>query len=800
LYTLVLTLNDEQGKVIEAVRCNVGFRKIEIRNGQFLVNGRPIRLRGVNRHEIDPDQGYAVPLDHMVRDVVLMKQANINAVRTCHYPDDPRWYELCDRYGLYVLDEANLETHGTRGFLAGDPQWAHAFLERAVGMAARDRNHPSIIMWSLGNEAGYGPNFAAMSGWLHAFDPTRPVHYEGAQGYRMSDLQREFQPEDASLSSLSSLRSPSSLSSNSVSRSGTKATSGTSGTKANPPPDPPGVDVISRFYPRLMLPYAKPDSPENTRWEHLLEMARRTNDSRPVLTSEYAHAMGNSIGNLQEYWEEIYSHPRLLGGFIWEWVDQGLRKTAPDGTKFIAYGGDFDDRPNLGIFCIKGIVTSDREIYPKYWEVKKVYQPVAIEPVKMKPGKVVVRVTNRNHFLNLSEFEARWTFGTDSIELQSGVLEAFDCPPGHQVDVSIPVRPIKYKKNGRLEVRTDIPWESRENWLRLSFHTREVQPWAPAGFEVASQQLRVGSSSRNVKPIAVVPHLNVTQSSGEVRIEGKSFAAVFSRSAGTLTSLKYDGREMLFQSTNGPPGPILQMHRAPTDNDKGFGRWLARDWRQAGLEHIERSVDLFQVKNDETTVRITTAATSSATNGGYRLRTDWKISGTGDIEMDSHFEPFGQLPLLPRIGVVMQIDPTFDRFRWYGRGPFENYSDRKQAAEMGVWSSTVNDQFVPYVRPQENGNKEEVLWLTLTDAKGKGLLVWCTAGEQFGASALHFTTTDLAAAKHNYELKPRPETILSLDAKQSGLGNGSCGPGVLERYAVPPKEYRLRLRFSAAGD
>ena len=345
-------------------------------------------------------------------------------------------------------------------------------------MAQRDRNHPSIIMWSLGNESGYGPNFAAMSGWLHTFDPTRPVHYEGAQGYRMSDLQREFQPDQDHSSDTS------------------HETYKSNKTNVPPSPDPPGVDVISRFYPRLMQPYAKADSPENTRWEHLLEIAQRTNDSRPILTSEYAHAMGNSSGNLQEYWDEIYSQPRLLGGFIWEWVDQGLRKTAPDGTKFIAYGGDFDDRPNLGIFCIKGIVTSDRELYPKYWEVKKVYQPIAIEPVKMKPGStVVVRVKNRNHFLNLNQFDARWTFGTDGVVLQSGVLPAIDCPPGRQVEIKIPLKPIRYKKNGRLEVRTDIPWESCGNYLRLSFHTRTDQPWAPAGFEVASQQLQVGPKS-----------------------------------------------------------------------------------------------------------------------------------------------------------------------------------------------------------------------------------------------------------------------------------------------------------------
>ena len=321
-----------------------------------MINGQPVRLRGVNRHEIDPDTGHALTTERMVQDITLMKQANINAVRTCHYPDDPRWYDLCDRYGIYVLDEANICTHGTRGTLANDPLWAGAFLDRASRMAERDKNHPSVIIWSMANESGYGPNFAAISGWLHEFDPTRPVHYEGAQT-----------ETDA----------------------------------------PTTVDIIGRFYPRLTTePYAKPDDPWNLRWDKLLEIAQRTNDDRPVLATEYAHAMGNAVGNLQDYWNEIYSNPKMLGGFIWEWCDQGLHKKTAVGKTFTAFGGDFGDVPNHGGFSIKGLVNAEREIFPKYWEVKKVYQPVAIEAVNLKPGKVAVKITNRNSFLNLNELRS----------------------------------------------------------------------------------------------------------------------------------------------------------------------------------------------------------------------------------------------------------------------------------------------------------------------------------------------------------------------------------------------------------
>jgi beta-galactosidase len=767
LYTLVLTLCEADGKVIEADSCKVGFRKIEIRDGQFLVNGQPIRLRGVNRHETDPDTGHTVSLASMVRDIELMKRANINAVRTCHYPDDPRWYELCDRYGLYVLDEANLEAQGTRGFLAGDPDWTAAFLDRAISLAERDKNHPSVIMWSLGNESGYGPNFAAMSGWLHTFDPTRPVHYEGAQGYRMSDLQRGHQPgENFSEQSLA----------------GAPAAESQIATI-----DPPGVDVISRFYPRVMEKYIKPNAPENTRWEHLLEIAQRTNDTRPVLTSEYAHAMGNAIGNLQETWDEIYSNPRMLGGFIWEWVDQGLRKTAPDGTKFIAYGGDFGDKPNLGIFCIKGLVTSDREIYPKYWEVKKVYQPVTIAPVNLKPGKVTVKITNRNSFLNLNEYAARWSVtGSDGETIQSGILNPVDCAPGKSCEVKIPAAEIRQPKPGA------------EFWLRVSFHTKQDALWAKAGHEIAWQQMALDVKTPAIPKAAAGdrPSLAVTESSALVQITGSNFVARFNRNAGTLISLAYDGHEMIEPAKNFPGGPALQIFRAPTDNDKGFGKWLARDWREAGLSNLVRHVDSFAISRLKPgAVRISTVATSTATNGVFVQRTTWTVHGDGSLDMDNRFECSSPLATLPRIGVVMHARRDLTNVCWLGRGPWENYADRKGGADMGVWKSTVDQQYIPYVRPQETGNKEDVQWLELTDAGGNGLKISATENP-FSFSALHFTANDLAAARHNYELTPRAETVLSLDAKMCGLGNGSCGPGVLEQYSVPSQNYALHLHFS----
>ena len=744
LYTLVLTLNDEHGKVVEADSCHVGFRKIEIRNGQFLINGHAIRLRGVNRHEIDPDTGHAMSDARMIQDITLMKQANINAVRTCHYPDDPRWYELCDRYGLYVLDEANICTHGTRGSLANDPRWTGAFLDRAQRLAERDKNHPSVIIWSMANESGYGPNFAAISGWLHEFDPTRPVHYEGAQG---------------------------------------------------DPKDPPTVDIIGRFYPRLSTQaYAKPDDPWNMRWDKLLEIAQRTNDTRPVLATEYAHAMGNAMGNLQEYWNEIYSNPRMLGGFIWEWCDQGLHRKDANGNTYVALGGDFGDVPNHGGFCIKGLVSAEREPFPKYWEVKKVYEPVSFESSNLKPGHVTIKAINRNAFLNLNTYDLRWSVtDSDGRKIQSGTLPPHDCAAGKQAELEFPVAKIADAKPGA------------EYWLRMSCHTRTDSAWCEAGFEVAWQQfkLETGPATPLAGGLSETRYIKLTEIAGKdlVQIDGTNFSIAFSRSSGTLTSLVYGGRELV--AANESSGPVLQLFRAPTDNDKGFGKWLARDWREAGLTNLERHLDSFTVRQlTSGVIEIKTSVTNRAADGAITVHTTWTIHGDGSLEMDSEFTPSGTLPLLPRVGVVCGVAPGYEHVQWYGRGPWENYPDRKESADMGIWTSTVAEQYVPYVRPQDTGNKEDVRWLTLTDDTGHGLKISAINGSDspFSFSGLHFTANDLASARHNSDLKPRPETILSLNAIVSGLGNSSCGPGVLERYAVSPQQtYRLDLRLEPCG-
>lgn len=730
LYTLVISLKNEKDETIETIGCKIGFRSIEIKDGQVLINGNPIRLRGVNRHEHSPRTGRSISENDMITDIVLMKRANINAVRTSHYPNNPRWYELCDQYGLYVMDEADIEEHGLRGKLASDPMWNAAFMDRAIRMAERDKNHASIIFWSMGNEAGYGANFASISAWLKDFDPTRPIHYEGAQ---------------------------------------------------DTPTDPKTVDVISRFYPRVQDEYLNPniaegedkERAENARWERLLNIARDTVDNRPVLTSEYAHSMGNALGNFKEYWDEIYSNKRMLGGFIWDWVDQGLYKKDADGKEFLAYGGDFGDKPNLHAFCFNGIVFADRGLTPKYFEVKKVYQPMKVEVENINNSNIILKVTNRNHFVNLNEYDVKWSVIANGDTLKSGNT-IFDIPYGKSKNIFVQIG--KYSTANENDV-----------YLRISFRLKENTLWADKGYEIGFEQFKIKEGVNNNKPLKNNPLKSVTKEDHKIQILGQGFSATFDMQAATLSSLKYGGEEMLVSS------PIFQGYRSPVDNDKGFGNWLAKDWKQQGLDSLKRDIISCQIiEETKDFIRIKATVSNFSKNGNIEYTAIWTINGNGNIDIENSFTPKGQLPELPRLGIVMSLNQNLEQFEWYGHGPYENYSDRKENSPIGLYHSTVTDQYIPYPRPQDTGNKENVQWLKLTDNKGKGIQISCTSGSM-SASALHFTASDFDNASHAYLLKPRKETVLSLDAIMLGLGNSSCGPGVLKKYAIEKRTYNLNI-------
>ena len=741
LYKLHLTLLTAEGEVIEQVEQAVGFRSVEIRNGQLLVNGASVRFRGVNRHEHDPRTARVMSEERMLQDILLMKQANINAVRTSHYPNVSRWYELCDSLGLYVMDEADIEEHGLRGTLASTPDWHAAFLDRAVRMAERDKNHPSIVMWSMGNESGYGPNFAAISAWLHDFDPTRPVHYEGAQG-------------------------------------------------AGGEPDPKTVDVISRFYTRVKQEYLNPgiaegedkERAENARWERLLEIAERTNDNRPVMTSEYAHSMGNALGNFKEYWDEIYSNPRMLGGFIWDWVDQGIYKTLPDGRIMVAYGGDFGDKPNLKAFCFNGLLMSDRETTPKYWEVKKVYSPVEL---RVESGEL--RVTNRNHHTDLSQYRCLWTLSIDGKQKDQGEITLPEVAPGESETISLPVSIAGKKASAK--ATSDLR-------LTISFILKRDALWAKAGHEVAWEQFCIQEGALLSSKLENRGRLKVRADEEHLSISGSGFSIQWEKNAtGSLTSLTYHGKEMLAHPADFPLQPVTQAFRAPTDNDKSFGNWLAKDWSLHQMDNPRISLDSFKHEVREDGAVIVRVQTRNRYKEGMIVtKFLYTILSDGTIDLKTTFQPQGILPELPRLGIAFCLSSDYNTFIWQGRGPQDNYPDRKTSAAVGLWKGSVADQYVHYPRPQDSGNKEEVCRLMLTDRHGKGIRVDAVE-DVFSASALHYTAQDLYKETHDCNLKPRSEIILSLDAAVLGLGNSSCGPGVLKKYAIDKKEHTLHIRI-----
>jgi len=712
LYTLALELVDGAGTPLEATACRFGFRDIRIRNGQLLVNGRPILLRGVNRHEFDPDRGQSVTEETMLRDVLLMKRFNINTVRTSHYPDDPRWYELCDEYGIYVVDEADIESHGygyEEDSLGRQPEWEEAHVDRCVRMVQRDRNHPSVIMWSLGNEAGPGTNFEAAVAAVRQLDPIRPIHYE-----RYNEI----------------------------------------------------ADVDSCMYPAV----------------ESLEERGREDSTKPFFMCEYAHAMGNAIGNLREYWDVIEAHPRLIGGCIWEWIDHGLRKPlTDDGTDrgdgwFWAYGGDFGDQPNDGNFCCDGIITPDRAVTPKLIEIGKVYQPVAIDAEDAARGPI--RVHNRHAFTSLDAFDLSWMLTEDGTTIQEGSLPPLDLAPGETAAVTVPIAQPDTK--GGADYR-----------LKVVFALREDTAWADAGHVVAWEQFPVAFDTPPPPAVAAndLPPVDVTESADRVEVCGERFRACFSSEHGTLELLEYDGKPML---TAGG-GPVLNLYRAPIDNDK----WIVEQWGRLGISDVRLAVQDLLVDSEDPRQTTVAVRTRCSTGGGLVVdhTATWTVFGNGWILSDNRVVPVeGADTVLPRVGVLMTLPGNLESLAWYGRGPHENYADRKQSAAFGLYDSTVTDQFVPYVMPQGMGNREETRWVALTDEDGQGLLV--VPDRPMGFSALHHTPWELAAAAHAHELPRKTDTVLCVDAAQLGLGGGSCGPPPMERYVLRAAEaafaYSLR--------
>ena len=681
----------DEGLLAERVVA-VGLREVTAAGGQVRVNGRPIEIRGVNRHEFDPDRGRVLDAASMERDVRLMKRHNINAVRTAHQPHDTRFLDLCDRFGLYVFAEADLESHGVWGLPANSVSWRAQIRSRVARMVERDKNHPCIVAWSLGNESGWGPNLAEAATWVHRRDPSRLRHY-------------------------------------------------------HPAGDRSAVDVISPMYPSVAA---------------LEDLAQRPGETRPVVMCEFAHSMGNSTGNLDEYWQAVRRHPRLAGGFIWEWVDQGLRCRTADGTEYFGYGGDFDEPVHDGSFCIDGLVDPDRRPHPALAQVAHTYRPVTVELVDA--AGVVVALTNHHSFTDRSAYDFVWRVDSDGRRAQGGPLAVGPVGPGARVEVTVPVE-------GQL-LRP-----GQEHLLSVTTRLRRDAAWAGAGHEVAVDQMALPVNG--TRPGPWCPPVPTAEDRPGWEID---------EGTGGLSSWMVGGRQLVM----GPFVPCIW--RPPTDNDCGhFGPEKAlRHWIEAGYDRTAAVVTALQRWSDVVRATVELRATEAGLALRFQLR--WRLYVDGAVAVHVRFEPGrSDLPFLPRLGLAGAVAGELGQLTWYGPGPLETYPDRSSAQRVGIHTGRVADQRHPYVVPQESGNHTAVRWATLTDDDGRGL---CVVGHPtLDVNAGIYDDGAVERARHHHELEPGADVVLHLDGRHSGLGNGSCGPGRLPRYRVEavPTDFAVAL-------
>jgi len=717
LYELVVELMDQEGNSLEAFRQDVGFRTIEIKAGKLMVNGQYIYLKGVNLHEHHDVKGHVMDEETMLKDIAIMKANNINAVRTSHYPQPERWYELCNKFGLYLIDEANIESHGMgygRESLAKDTTWMGAHLYRTINMFERDKNQPSIIIWSLGNEAGNGPNFHATYDYLKQVDTSRPVQYE------QSELEYN-------------------------------------------------TDIICPMYMRIegMVKYAESDP------------------DRPLIQCEYAHAMGNSVGNLQDYWDVIEKYDALQGGFIWDWVDQGLLTRNESGEEYWAYGGDFgpEDVPSDGNFCNNGLVNPDREEKPQLLEVKKVYQYIGFGNSDLDKGDLTI--TNKYAFTNLYEFKFNWEIQEDGLTIKEGSFYQVNLNPGESKLVPIDMD-FKKKINS-------------EYFLNIYALTTVEKDLVPSDHIIASEQFELPNPQQEIISVeAPKAQLNIDKSGELIVISGDGFSAEFSKNQGSLEQYSVNGEDILLK------GFVPDFWRAPIDND--FGNDLhkrSRIWRKAG----ERKSDVkVSVKKQKSHVDVICEMVLNDQEGNpiANYTTTYSVYENADIIVSNSFEKTDEnLPEVVRMGMNLQMPKAFDQITWYGRGPHESYWDRKTSTFVGKYSGSVEDQYWPYLRPQENGNKTDVRWVSLTNSEGNGLLF--VGQELLSVNAQHLIMEDLESPertdgrhlegtkpvnRHTDDVKFRDLTSVNIDYKQMGLGgDDSWGARTHPEYTLTESSY-----------
>jgi len=711
LYSLALELRDKDGRAIEGAACRVGFRTVEIKDGRLLVNGTVVRLKGVNRHEHDPLTAHVISEKLMLEDIALMKRSNINAVRTCHYPDDPRWYGLCDAYGIYLIDEANIESHGM-GYgpksLAKDPEWGPAHLDRVRRMVERDKNHPSVIIWSIGNEAGDGINFENAYAWIKKRDASRPVQYERAE-----------------------LRAD--------------------------------TDIYCPMYSEIAD----------------LEAYARENQARPLIMCEYAHSMGNSTGNLQDYWDVIERYDQLQGGFIWDWVDQGFADRNEKGEMFWAFGGDYGPpgTPSDRNFCCNGLVAPDRTPHPALAEVKKVYQYIKFRPADLRTGRIEVR--NAFDFVSLDGFKIHWSVESRGKKLSEGDIEKPDVRPheGREFALDLPAL---------------LPESGAEYFLNIEAVTTQGTVLVPVGHVAAAEQFKLPVEAKPIDSVSLsLGKLDLRSDDAAVFVTGDKLALKFDKLTGVLASFKLDGVELIQR------GPEPNFWRAPTDNDFGNGmpeRCAA--WRKASLE---RTVKSFEAKRTgQGGVEVDVVFEFPSVPAVFTVA--YAISGTGEIRIENSFKPAAgvKLPEVPRLGLKMILPAGFERIEWFGRGPQENYQDRKTGAFVGLYRMTLAEQVMPYVSPQEYGTRTDVRWVAVLNTDGRGLLA--EGGPVLEFSALPYTAEDLTqesrGSKHPVDVPKRGFSCLTLDHVQMGVGgDDSWGARPHPQYTIQPEPCRWSIRL-----
>ncbi|GJM32063.1 MAG: beta-galactosidase [Saprospiraceae bacterium] len=721
LYYLEIKLRDAATKeLLEVINDELGFRTVEIKGGQLLVNGQAIYIRGVDRHETHPLTGHVIDKTLMIKDIQLMKQHNINAVRSSHYPNHPDWYDLCDKYGLYVIDEANIESHPLANSedtqIGNEMSWLPAHLDRTQRMFHRDKNHPSIIIWSLGNEAGHGKIFETTYQWLKDNDGTHPVQYEPAETKQYTDI---FCP----------------------------------------------------MYPPIekLVAYAK------------------TKPERPAIMIEYCHAMGNSVGNLQDYWDAIEAYPALQGGFIWDWVDQSLEYTNEKGIKYFAYGHDFHpDLPTDGNFLNNGLVNAFREPHPHLYEVKKVYAPVKFRVVDLEERQF--EIFNKHFFKDLGDLNVNWSLREDGIEIKKGSLGTIEVLPQQKKTFEIDLGDIQFS-NGK------------EYFLKISALTNREFSLLPIGHEVAWEQFKIAFTDQETPPKSLTSYSDLKMETVDngIIITGQNFYLKINKQTGELLEYNFNNTPLLLAS------PKPNLWRSPTDNDLGNGmhKWAAI-WKEAGQKSSATLTE--PIVQDAKTITFEVNYTLPETKDA-KVNIKYTVQADGSIKLDYHFTTTQtDLPNLPRVGLQFKMPAEFQFMQWYGKGPHETYWDRQSSGEIALWKGTVWDQLHTYPRPQETGNKTGVRWMSLRNEQGLGLMA-ITASEPLSMSAWQLDMTDLdfvagekgsasasglvpVTSKHGADLLRRNFITWNIDFKQMGLGGDtSWGRMVHEQYTLPVGAY-----------